>query len=347
MFKNLRQTLTFDDVLLVPQYSDIESRSSIDIRTKLHNVLVKSPIISAPMDTVVGPEMAIALIENGALPIFHRYNTVNEQVAMVSRTKAKVKVDIPTIGAAVGTSDEDYARAKALVQAGVSVICVDVAHGHHFAVERMIKRLADGLPEYIHIMAGNVATAQAFTDLSDWGADSIRVGVGGGSICSTRIQTGHGVPTLQSVFDIVNHQQSQTPAAIIADGGIRNSGDIVKALAAGADAVMVGSLLAGTNEAPGEPFLDNGVSYKVYRGMASKEAQTDWRGRVASIEGVSSRVRSKGPVADVLEELKVGIRSGFSYTGARNIVELQTKSKFIVQTVAGQAESSTHVRNLA
>jgi IMP dehydrogenase len=346
MFMNLRQTVTFDDVLLIPQYSDIETRSSIDIRTKLKDVLIKSPIISAPMDTVVGPAMASALIDNGVLPILHRYNTPNEQVKMVHHAKAKTRVDIPVIGAAIGTSDEDLDRAKMLVEAGVSVLCVDVAHGHHIAVERIIKSLRDKLGSNVHIMAGNVATAHGFTALSDWGADSVRVGVGGGSICSTRIQTGHGIPTLQSVFDIVNEQQSQTPAAIIADGGIRTSGDIVKALAAGADAVMVGSLLAGTDEAPGEQMLIDGVLYKAYRGMASKEAQLDWRGRVSSIEGVAHRVRAKGPVANVLEELKIGIRSGFSYSGAKNIVELQTKSKFIIQSSAGQTESSTHVRNL-
>lgn len=347
MFKNLRQTVTFDDVLLVPQYSDIETRADIDIRTKLKDVLIKSPIISAPMDTVVGDTMAAALINNGVLPIIHRYNTPIQQSALVHQAKVKCKVEIPTIGAAIGTSDEDLLRADLLVKSGVSVLCVDVAHGHHIAVERIIKSLRERFGNSVHIMAGNVATAQGFTALSDWGADSVRVGVGGGSICSTRIQTGHGIPTLQSVFDIVNEQQSQTPAAIIADGGIRTSGDIVKALAAGADAVMVGSLLAGTDEAPGDPFYVDGVAYKAYRGMASKEAQLDWRGRVSSIEGVAHRVRAKGPVTNVLDELKVGIRSGFSYSGARNIVELQTKSRFVIQSHAGQTESSTHVRNLA
>ncbi len=347
MFTNLRQTVTFDDVLLIPQYSDIETRADIDIRTKLKDVLIKSPIISAPMDTVIGAEMTTALINNGVLPIVHRYNTPIEQTAIVCQAKAKCKVELPTIGAAIGTSQDDLIRADLLVKSGVSVLCVDVAHGHHIAVERIIKSLRDRFGNKVHIMAGNVATAQGFSALSDWGADSIRVGVGGGSICSTRIQTGHGIPTLQSVFDIVNEQQSQTPAAIIADGGIRTSGDIVKALAAGADAVMVGSLLAGTDEAPGELKHIDGVAYKAYRGMASKEAQLDWRGRVSSIEGVAHRVRAKGPVSNVLDELKVGIRSGFSYSGARNIVELQTKSRFVIQTSAGQTESSTHVRNLA
>jgi len=350
MFKNLRQTMTFDDVLLVPQFSDIESRAEVDIGTKLKNIVLQTPIVSSPMDTVVNEEMAAAVVINGGLPILHRYNNPQDQVSMFEKAKDKVMfaTNAPTvvIGAAVGTTPEELARAKMLCFAGVNVLCIDVAHGHHIAVRRMIENLRDAYGNKIHIMAGNIATTEAFTDLSNWGADSVRVGVGGGSICSTRIQTGHGVPTLQSIFDVVNYQESATPAAIIADGGIRTSGDIVKALAAGADAVMLGSMLAGTDETPGEVYFSNGSYYKAYRGMASREAQTAWRGRVSSIEGISSQVRHKGPVSGVFDEIKVGIRSGFSYSGARNIVQLQTKSKFIVQTYAGQVESSTHVRNL-
>ena len=350
MFKNLRQTITFDDVLLVPQYSDIESRSEVDIGTKIKNIVLKAPVISSPMDTVVNEQMAVAVVLNGGLPILHRYNNPQEQAAMFREARDKVMLltnsSTVSIGAAVGTTADELARASILASAGVNVFCIDVAHGHHIAVRRMIETLRDNYGEKIHIMAGNIATTEAFTVLSNWGADSIRVGVGGGSICSTRIQTGHGVPTLQSIFDVVNYQESATPAAIIADGGIRTSGDIVKALAAGADAVMLGSMLAGTDEAPGQVYCHNGKSYKAYRGMASKEAQTDWRGRVSSIEGIASQVPYKGPVGNVFEEMKTGIRSGFSYSGARSIVELQIKSKFVVQTNAGQVESSTHVRNL-
>ena len=190
-------------------------------------------------------------------------------------------------------------------------------------------------------MAGNVATLEAFNDLSDWGADSIRVGIGGGSICSTRIQTGHGVPTLQSVIDCA---ASDRGAALIADGGIKNSGDIVKALAAGADFVMLGSMLAGTDEAPGEVLRGpDGQLKKVYRGMASKEAQNDWRGRISSIEGVAHVIPCKGPVEETLHEIATGIRSGLSYSGAINIPELQAKSVFIKQTSQSTFESSTHI----
>jgi IMP dehydrogenase len=193
----------------------------------------------------------------------------------------------------------------------------------------------------IHIMAGNVATLEAFNALALWGADSIRVGIGGGSICSTRLVTGHGVPTFQSVMDCA---KSEFDAKIIADGGLKTSGDIVKALAAGADFVMLGSMLAGTDETPGEVMTNNrGTSYKVYRGMASRSAQDSWRNKSSSPEGIATTVGYKGPVSDILSDIVGGIRSGFSYSGARNLTELHAKATFVQQTAAGQAESNTHI----
>ena len=189
-------------------------------------------------------------------------------------------------------------------------------------------------------MAGNVATAQGYLELSDWGADSVRCNVGGGSICSTRIQTGHGVPGLHTIFQCA---ENRSGAKIIADGGIKNSGDIVKALAAGADFVMLGSLLAGTTESPGEAIPTEQGEFKVYRGMASKEAQLAWRGKYSSDEGVAAAVPSKGSVRDVLAALENGVRSGFSYSGARNMNMLHDSARFLEQTAAGQAESSTHI----
>jgi IMP dehydrogenase len=190
-------------------------------------------------------------------------------------------------------------------------------------------------------MAGNVATREGYERLSKWGANSIRVGIGGGSICSTRIQTGHGCPTFQSILDCA---QSECDTTIIADGGIKTPGDIVKALAAGADFVMLGSLLAGSDETPGELFEGKrGKKYKVYRGMASKEAQKDWRGSHSSNEGVSTTVPHKGPVSSILQDLENGIRSGLSYSGSRTVFGLQFKAQFIKQTSAGQIESSAHI----
>ena len=203
------------------------------------------------------------------------------------------------------------------------------------------KKLKDAFSESVHLMAGNVATLEAFEELSEWGADSIRVGIGGGSICSTRIVTGHGLPTFQSILECA---KTSYDTKIIADGGIKTTGDMVKALAAGADFVMVGSLLSGTDETPGEVLVGaKGEKYKEYRGMASKEAQRSWRGKSSTPEGVSTVVPYKGPVRNILQDFDGGIRSGLSYTGVRSIKELQSKRHFVLQSSAAQLESSTHI----
>jgi IMP dehydrogenase len=210
-------------------------------------------------------------------------------------------------------------------------------------MKQALKLLRQMVGDDVHIMAGNVATLEGYEDLATWGADSVRCNIGGGSICSTRIQTGHGVPGLQTIMDCSKSQFAGS-VPIIADGGIRNSGDIVKALAAGADFVMLGSLLAGTAEAPGDVLVGrDGSKQKAYRGMASKDAQMSWRGKTASLEGIATTIPFKGTVVDILDDLERGIRSGLSYSGARSITELQAKAQFIRQTVSGQTESGTHI----
>jgi len=338
----MKKSFCFDDVLLEPQISDIKSRRDIDISSTLEDsehYIFKLPIISSPMDTITGPEMAIAMFNAGGLGLLHRYNTIPEQVSLVEQIH--LKEPEPRFGAAIGITDSYLDRATALYDAGTRIFCVDVAHGHHTLMERALKSLREVFGDSVHLMAGNVATLDAFNDLDDWGADSIRVGVGGGSICSTRVQTGHGIPTLESIFRCASTDRD---AALIADGGIKNSGDIVKALAAGADFVMCGSLLAGTDETPG-PLIrlgDGTPPRKVYRGMASREAQTSWRGRTGSVEGVSTTVAWRGPVSEILHNLEWGIRSGFSYSGARTLSDLRSKAIFIEQTNASQQESSPH-----
>lgn len=333
----MKEHLTYDDVLLQPQYSEIESKHDVDISPPIPGM--ELPIFSAPMETVTGLESALALYEVGGRGVIHRYNSIDEQVAicrdMFSLTP--VQANHP-VYAAVGVTGDSRKRVQALYNAGVRAFCVDVAHGHHVLVKKMLEDMRDAYKSKITIMAGNVATLEAFNDLADWGADSIRCGIGGGSICSTRIQTGHGVPSLQTVLDC---GRSNREAILIADGGIRKSGDIVKALAAGADCVMLGSLLAGTTEAPGD--LVHGK--KVYRGMASKEAQLDWRGKVSSIEGIQTMVQWKGSVKEVLDELCTGIRSGFSYSGAKDLKEFQSKARFLKQSKASIFESGTHILN--
>jgi IMP dehydrogenase len=334
----MRNTYSFDDVLLVPKYSDIESRCDVDLSSELDDkITLQLPIISSPMDTVTESAMAIAMAELGGLGVLHRYSTIGDQCHLVDLAEKEGR----PLGAAIGVSGDYLNRAGVLVDRGVSVICIDVAHGHHKLVERAIKEVKDRHAENVHVMAGNVATLEAFNDLSSWGADSVRVGVGGGSICSTRLVTGHGIPTLQSVMDV---SRTEHDTRIIADGGFKKSGDIVKALAAGADFVMLGSMLAGTTETPGE-LLSNerAEKYKVYRGMASADAQRDWRGKSSTPEGVSAIIPYKGSVDDIMRDIIGGIRSGLSYTGARNIRELQTRSEFVSQSPAGQNESNTHI----
>ena len=332
---NIKKCLSFEDVLIVPKFSEITSRKDIDLSSSLSlSIGCNLPIISSPMDTVTESTMAIAMHNLGGLGIIHRYNSIRDQALLVKSCEGA------DIAAAVGVSGDYLERAIALVDSGVSTLCVDVAHGHHALMRHALGVLKNTFGTRVHIMAGNVATLEAFNDLSDWGADSIRVGIGGGSICSTRIQTGHGMPTLQSVIDC---SFTNRDTKIIADAGIKTSGDIVKALAAGADFVMLGSLLSGTDESPGSKIERGGMIYKEYRGMASSRAQIGWRGKIASREGVSALVPYKGSVANVIDNLDAGIRSGLSYSGCTSIIEFQNKAEMIFQTSAGASESQTHV----
>lgn len=333
---NPQEALTYDDVLLVPQYSDIRSRSEIDLSVELRKgIKLDIPIVSAPMDTVSGEDLCLELAELGGLGVLHRYNSIQEQSKIVSQVASKGY----QIGAAVGVTGDFLNRASAAVLNGACLLCVDVAHGHHILVREAMETLREKFPN-IHLMAGNIATLQAFDDLADWGADSLRCSVGAGSCCTTRIQTGHGLPGLHTVSDCAT---SDRDTQLIADGGIRTSGDIVKALGAGADFVMVGSLFSGTDEAPGEFFTTPDGAFKVFRGMASEESQKDWRGTVGSLEGVSSSVPCKGPLSSIVSSLDKGIRSGLSYSGARNITEFRAKAKFVKQTSAGKVEGSPHI----
>jgi IMP dehydrogenase len=340
----MNEALTYDDVLLVPQYSDIASRSEVCIGSDLDSCTrLDIPIISSPMDTVTEWEMAATMSKVGGLGIIHRYNSPSEQAGHVHKALSSLEEeDRKCVGAAIGVNGDYIDRVAMLIDAGAEIICIDVAHGHHIMVHKALKRIKDEFQDTVHIMAGNIATADGYKQLVDWGADSVRAGIGGGSICSTRIQTGFGVPSIETIEQCSNLELG---VPIVADGGIRNSGDIVKALASGADFVMIGSLLAGTNQTPGAVVNRDGRKYKTYRGMASKEAQTAWRGSGSFSEGIATMVPYKGDAGYVLKEMVEGIASGFSYAGARDIKELWSKAEFIKQTAAGRQESSTHILN--
>lgn len=350
---NLKEVLGFDDVILVPQYSDIESRREISTSSmfvkKSHNntriLELDIPIISSPMSTVTQTHMSNVINNLGGLGIIHRYNSIEAQCKMVSYVN-----DPNKRAAAIGASGDFKERLAELAEVELSIVCVDVAHGDHVLVKKAIEYIKDAYP-YMTIIAGNVATGQAYRRLSEWGADFVRTSVGSGSICTTRIQTGHGMPTLQAIIDcnsernkMINEGTSLEPAHIIADGGIKNAGDIAKSLAAGADLVMLGSLLSGTKETPGTVFVQDGIKYKAYNGMASKAAQKNWKGSYSSIEGVSSKVKYKGTVTKVVNELTSNLRSAMSYSGARSIKEFKECALFVKQTSASHTEGTPHIR---
>lgn len=337
-----KKAITYDDVHLVPQYSDIKSRAEVDLGTALlrSKIRMRMPIFASPMDTISSPKLAISMWkEVQAMAIIHRYfASIEDQAKMVGEVVAADAV----VGAAVGSVGDYVERAHELVRVGASIICVDVAHGHHSMTAMAVKTLRKQFPN-LHIMAGNVATREGFEYLQACGADSIRVNVGGGSICSTRIQTGHGYPILSSILDVAS--SPNRTAQIIADGGMKYHGDAVKALAAGADFVMSGAFFAGTDEAPGEVIENKitGKKVKAYRGMSSKAAQVSWRGTPSSNEGVEAVVSCKGSIAEVLKDLGGSIRSGLSYSGARSLSEFREKATFVEVSTASAIEATPHI----
>lgn len=328
--------LTFDDVLLVPQFSDIASRKDVDISTELFGRKFYIPICSANMDTVTEAAMASTMYQLGGIGFLHRYTNPLIILGWMQEIHKHGGVAIPSIG----IKEEDYITALEYSRAGALAINIDIAHGDSEHMVKMVQRLHINR---IQIVAGNVATYEAALRLAEAGATTIKVGVGPGSMCTTRIVTGHGVPQLTAIEDCAKVKRRFPHVRIIADGGIRNAGDCVKALAFGADMVMIGSLLAGTDETPGKTILTKNGYVKEYRGMASRAA----RSSVAKVdstytpEGVCTTVPYKGPAKDVIDQLTGGIRSGFSYSGAHNLEELRG-AEYVIMTSNGIAESKPH-----
>lgn len=335
--KSRGRGLTFDDILLVPQKSEVRSRRDPSISSPLtKTVQLQTPLISANMDTVTEWEMAYAMNQVGGLGILHRFMSVKDQVQQVEFLKEK---GLKKICASIGVNEDYKERAEALYKAGVRLITIDIAHGHSVQMMETMKWLKDRFAE-IEIIAGNIASQEATRDLIEAGADAVKVGIGPGSMCTTRIITGCGVPQLTAIA-LCAEVARQYSVGVIADGGIRTSGDIVKCLAAGADTVMLGSMLAGCIETPGE--IKNGR--KQYRGMASKAAQVSWRGGIPegmAPEGESTQVTVKGPLKDVILEITGGLRSGMSYLNANSIEEMRENALFIEMSANGAAESRAH-----
>lgn len=329
--------LTFDDVLILPSKSEVRSRKDPSLRSKLTKTkFLETPIISANMDTVTESKMAIAMHKMGGLGILHRFMSTEQQVEKVRAVK---EAGAQIISASIGVNADFKERAEALVKAGVNLMTIDIAHGHSVQMMETLKWLKDKFSG-LEVIAGNLAMPDAAVDLIEAGADAIKVGIGPGSMCTTRIITGCGVPQLTAIA-LCSEAAEKYGVPVIADGGIRTSGDMVKAFAAGASTIMLGSMLSGTIETPGD--IVNGK--KQYRGMASKKAQVSWRGDMPAgmaPEGESTYVNVKGHVEDVILELTGGIRSGMSYVNATAVEEIKNKAQFIEMSSNGISESRAH-----
>ena len=314
-----KKVVNFDDMYLIPGYSEINTRHSIDLTPRLTNKNhIKTPIIASCMDTVVSAEVADIMRQSGSSAVLHRYMTIEDQVKEYLSVK-----DNTGIFCAIGATGDYLERFGALYSVGCRMFCIDVAHGYHQNVADAISLLKEK-DENILIMAGNVADLDGFNFLADVGADFIRVGVSGGTVCETRNKTGFGLPTLESV---IRCSETDRNALIVADGGFRDSGDIVKALACGADMVMLGSMLSGHKESPGETINHNNSLYKKFRGMASASAQKDWRGYVSVSEGKEILVPLKEQsLAETVDVILRGIKSGLSYSGCVSLEDFSSKA---------------------
>ena len=397
----MRKALTYDDVNIVPKYSEIEHRDKIDISTKFtKKTRIDIPIVSSPMDTITEYEMAHEMLEWGGVGVLHRFNTIEEQSFMMKKLHKgfesyfKIDKDLPQtldeaydqyvkingyegyiddddgsdiqdyldmtkerldsnkrwskkpLCAAVGVTGDYLERAQELINNGCNVLLIDVAHGHHKLVGEAIEKIKTKLAT-VEVIAGSVATGEACEYLCEKGADAIRVGIGNGSLCETRIRTGVGIPQVTALIDCVSVADTySTP--VIADGGVRNIGDVCKGLACGADSIMLGSLLSGTKETPGtiEKIGEwpNEMLHKKYRGSASLDSKHD-RGDNKNVEGNHKVIPYKGKVKRIIQDIQEGIRSSFSYVGANNISEFHSKVELIEVTRAGNLEGKPHLLN--
>jgi len=345
--ETIKEALTFDDVLLLPKYSAVlPTNTNISIKlTK--KIFLKVPFLSSAMDTVTESKMAIAIAKEGGMGIIHRNLNIKDQSNEV-RTVKKNKL---YVGAAIGTNKEDIERARSLISNEVDLIVIDTAHGHSEKVLKTLSKIKK-IVKNIPVCVGNVATGDAAKKLYNSGADIIKVGIGPGSICTTRMVAGIGVPQISAIME-VKKALNKKKIKIISDGGIKFSGDIAKALAAGADAIMMGSIFAGTDESPGKKFKFKGKTYKQYRGMGSIGAmsagsanryfQKNFRDKSKFVpEGVEGRVEYKGKVSKIIYQLQGGLRSSMGYIGAKKLEEINKKAKFVKITKAGFYESMVH-----
>jgi len=396
----MKKALTYDDVNIVPKYSELDSRGKVKLNTRFtKNTELTIPTVSSPMDTVTEKDMAIEMMEWGGVGVIHRFQSIEDQSKMIKSVWRewdsyfniggdeeltlddvyddwwKQVFSKPTnsdwkdlqdrlewrehmllddgvwkkrpLCAAIGVTGDYLERAKELVKKGSNVLLIDVAHGHHKLVKNALRRLKNEISNTFEIVAGSVATSEAARQLCEWGADGVRVGVGNGSLCETRIRTGVGLPSITSILDCVSVCDN-FGVPVIADGGIRNVGDACKSLGAGADCFMLGSLLSGTKETPGsiekKGQWPNEQLFKKYRGSASLDSKHD-RGENKNVEGNSKIVPYKGKIKRIIGDIRDGISSSCSYVGASNLEEYRSLVEFVEVTTAGQIEAQPHLLN--
>jgi len=344
----IKEALTFDDVTMAPKYSEVLP-SEVDTSAKLSkNLILKIPLLSSAMDTVTESKMAIAIAKAGGIGVIHRNLDIKKQIQEIK----KVKKQKLLVGAAVGAGPLELKRAKAILNENIDLIVVDTAHGHSKKVAEIIKAIKKMKTKKTTLCAGNIATAEAAKFLIKLGVDIVKVGIGPGSICTTRLVAGIGVPQLSAIIEVKKGVKNKK-IKIISDGGIKYSGDIAKALSAGADAVMIGSLFAGSLETPGKLIKKNNKLYKDFRGMGSVGAmnkgsadryfQTKQKDTSKYVpEGVEGFVKYKGNVKSIIYKLIGGLKSSMGYLGAKKITFLKNKPNFVKITKAGFYESMVH-----
>ena len=402
----MRKTLTYDDVNIVPKYSELESRDDVDLTTRFtKNTILTIPIVASPMDTVTELDMAKEMMDWGGVGVIHRFQSIEKHARMMKslhyewdryfepipgitdgteRTLEKewqewwdssirhwnsppTKSDWDDLKerfyfadsmihdekiwskrplcAAIGVTGDYFERAQELVKNGCNVLFIDIAHGHHVLLKKVIKELKNEFGTNVEVIGGSIATKEATKDLCEWGVDGLRVGIGNGSLCETRIRTGVGLPQVSVLFDVCSVADNYG-VPCVADGGIRYVGDISKAIGAGADTVMLGSLLAGTKETPGDTHKvgewPNEKLYKKYRGSASLDSKSD-RGESNNVEGNSKIIPYKGKVKRIISDIRDGLSSAFSYVGASNVLDFQSKCEFVRVTQAGTIEAKPHL----
>lgn len=333
---------SFNDVLIVPKYNKIASRREVNFQTQVtKNYSIDIPIIAANMDTICESEMATALGKMGGLGVIHRFLSINEQVKEIKKVQKHKLIT----AAAVGVKDIEE-RVEALVKAGVNILVLDVAHGHSKRAGKTLDYIKEHYPQ-VDVMVGNIATKDAAEYFISKKADAIKVGIGPGAMCTTRIMTGAGIPQITAIMDVYEASQNRVP--ICADGGIKCPGDVVKAIGAGANTIMMGSLLAGTKESPGKIITKDRKKFKEHRGMASylatiKKLKMDGKkvDKDVHVEGEMMLAPYQGPIAPIINKFLGGLASGMTYTGSKMIDNLRGKADFIEISPAGYNESIAH-----